>query len=212
MSAEFWHRAWSEGRIGFHEGKPNRFLQRYAGRWSKGRRLLVPLCGKAEDLAYLASLGHAVVGVELDASAARAFFAEHGLEPSERTVASFTVLEGAGIEIWVGDFFATTSELLGRFDAFYDRAALIALPSDARPGYVAHLRGLLSEQPHGLLVALEYEPGVIEGPPFPVPEHEVRTHWGALGVEDLETDDVDFPRFRAAGIAGSERCYWLGGS
>ena len=65
MDPSFWRDRWQAGQIGFHEGRPNSFLERFADRLPRGGRVLVPLCGKAEDLAYLAGRGHEVVGVEL---------------------------------------------------------------------------------------------------------------------------------------------------
>ena len=78
MEPSFWLERWRENRIGFHEGHPNSYLERHRSELGAGRRVLVPLCGKTEDLAYLASLGHHVVGIELAEAAARAFFVEHG--------------------------------------------------------------------------------------------------------------------------------------
>ena len=78
----FWFDRWREGQIGFHEGKPNPHLSQYAGELGAGKRVLVPLCGKAEDLVFLASLGHTVIGCELVEDAVKAFFAEHQLTPA----------------------------------------------------------------------------------------------------------------------------------
>ena len=82
MEPDFWRARWSEGRIGFHEGAPNAHLRQNLDVLAGARRVLVPLCGKAEDLAFLAASGREVVGVELVEDAVRAFFAEHGLAPT----------------------------------------------------------------------------------------------------------------------------------
>src|SRR5262245_40223150 len=128
MDADFWFQRWREGRIGFHEGAPNRFLVKYGDRLTGARRILVPLCGKTEDLAYLASRGHDVVGIELVEDAVRQFFAEHHLTPSITQRGPFTNYTAGAITIVVGDFFATSPDLVGSIDAIYDRAALVALP------------------------------------------------------------------------------------
>ncbi|MEL6402560.1 MAG: hypothetical protein AAFR26_26305 [Cyanobacteria bacterium J06626_4] len=44
------------------------------------------------------------------------------------------------IDIFVGDIFQVSSEMLGSVDAIYDRAALVALPADVRDRDTAHLR------------------------------------------------------------------------
>ena len=198
MDASFWFDRWREGRIGFHEGRPNRFLERHHARLGERRRVLVPLCGKADDLAYLAGLGHEVVGVELVEDAVRAFFAEHGLTPTvERGV-----YRAGAVTIVAGDFFATSRAVLGAVDALYDRAALIALPPDLRPRYAAHVRGLLPAGAPGLIVTLEYPPGHLDGPPFSVLEAELRALYPELPIEAL--DRADDPR---RGAPVEERCF-----
>ena len=77
MDPAFWNSRWAKGKIGFHEGAPNSYLVKHHDKLATCPRLLVPLCGKAVDLAYLAALGHEVVGVELVEDAVKAFFAEH---------------------------------------------------------------------------------------------------------------------------------------
>ncbi|MEO8902011.1 MAG: thiopurine S-methyltransferase [Polyangiaceae bacterium] len=208
MESEFWHRRWAEGRTGFHEGKPNHFLQRFIGRYGAPRRVLVPLCGKTEDLAFLAQHGHQVFGVELSEMAARAFFSEHDLRPRERRSGDFSVFEAQNVCIAVGDYFQTTSALLPTLDALYDRAAMVALPEGQRLRYVEHTRSLLSTDAVGLLVTFEYEPGTRDGPPFSVPEPEVRAAWSGTPVEALAQQPAEGPSFGVGGAV--ERCYWIG--
>ena len=203
MDPEFWKTRWAEGRIGFHEGTPNAFLVRHhVEKLATAPRVLVPLCGKAEDLAYLAAKGHEVVGVELIEDAVKAFFADHALDAEVTQVDGFVRYAAPSITIYVGDIFATTRTLLGPVDAIWDRAALIALPDDDRRRYVDHLRGLVPKGGRFLLVTLEYPPGSAEGPPFSVEEAEVRVLFDNCDVEVLgEGPD---PRGRAD---TRERCY-----
>ena len=207
MDANFWRERWAEGRIGFHEGKPNALLQRHLATLGDQRRVLVPLCGKTEDLAYLAGAGHTVVGVELVEDACRAFFAEHGLEPAVSRAGALTRLAAGAVEILAGDFFAVRREDLGAVDALYDRAALIAFPPDLRPRYVEHLRTLLPDF-RGLLVSLEYPAGAIQGPPFSVDDAEVRRLWPE--ARQLEEVQSASERLAAAGATAAERAYALG--
>lgn len=206
MEAEFWHARWREGRIGFHEGKPNRMLERYAGLLAGRARVLVPLCGKADDLAFLASAGHEVVGVELVESAVRDFFVERGLTPSVREVGPFRAYSAGRVTLYAGDFFAATRELLGPLDALYDRAALIALPEPMRRAYAEALRGLMPAGALGLLVTIDYAEGGMEGPPFSIPEAHLRELYAGITVEPLET--VNAVDARLASIRGRE-CTWL---
>jgi thiopurine S-methyltransferase len=202
MEPGFWIERWREGRIGFHEGRPNQFLEGNVDRLGEHRRVLVPLCGKAEDLAFLAARGHTVVGVELVEDAVRAFFDEHAVVPSiERRDAHVAYTAGA-ITIVAGDFFAVTRELVGPIDALYDRAALIALPPELRPRYAAHVRSLVAPGSPGIVVTLEYPQEQFQGPPFSVPESELRTRYGdAIELLGESPDD------KVPGRTGTERAW-----
>jgi thiopurine S-methyltransferase len=120
------------------------------------------LCGKSLDLVWLADRGYHVVGVDLSEVAAKAFAAENK-QHTDR------------IEYRVGDFFDVTPESIGKFDLIYDRAALIALPPNLRPKYAEKLQSLLAPSGRILLISLEYDPQQMQGPPFEVPESEIRT-------------------------------------
>ena len=204
MERSFWEERWREGRIGFHEGAPNKFLSRHAPRLAG--RVLVPLCGKAEDLAFLASRGHDVVGIELVEDAVRAFFTEHGVTPVVTPRDGLVEYRAGSITIFAGDVFATTRALIGEIDAVYDREALIALPAELRPRYVEHLRALVAPGTPGLLITIEYEQAVMAGPPFSVIEAEVRAHYGDAVVL-LDEAPTETPRLRELGVPATERCF-----
>lgn len=207
MEPDFWNARWREGRIGFHEGRPNAHLSRHVARLGARRRVLVPLCGKAEDLAWLAGQGHEVVGVELVEDAVRAFFSEHGLTPTVTPRGAHTEYAAAGLTLLAGDFFATTRELLGPVDALYDRAALIALPPAMRTRYAAHLLGLLPKGAPGLVITLEYPQAAMPGPPFSVPEAEFRAHYAGRGIEHLGDAAEQSARAKELGVSMVERCW-----
>jgi thiopurine S-methyltransferase len=204
---DFWAARWAEGKIGFHEGRPNAMLERHVDRLGAGRRVLVPLCGKAVDLAYLAARGHTVIGVELVEDAVRAFFAEHQLTPAVAARGKLTAYRAGAITLLAGDVFDATDDVLGPIDALYDRAALIALPADVRPRYVAHLRGLLPAGATGLLISIEYPEHQLSGPPFSVPEAEVRHLFDGLTVELLDSAPVRTGRLAEQGVTATEMCF-----
>ena len=60
-----WIGRWRDGRIAFHEGHVNTLLEHHIARFAGSHRVFVPLCGRTEDLAFLAAHGHEVIGVEL---------------------------------------------------------------------------------------------------------------------------------------------------
>jgi thiopurine S-methyltransferase len=222
MEIEFWAQRWKEGRIGFHEGRANQFLVHHVKALEPaptGKRVLVPLCGKTEDLAFLAAQGFEVVGVEVVEEAVKAFFAEHELTPSVAVTdhPHGRVYAARGITLHVADFFACTREALGgAFDAFYDRAAIVALPEEMRAKYVAHLRSLLKQQEdgggdgaRGLVITFEYDSKEFTPPPFPVDEAEVRALYKNQRVESVDAGPAPGVRFKEAGITVTERVYLI---
>src|SRR5688572_14767150 len=138
--AKFWHVRWQKNEIPFHERKPNPLLVKYFSRLSlgKGARVFVPLCGKTLDIGWLLSKGFRIAGAELSHLAVDQLFSELGLEPkiSRGAVTRYTA---HNLEIFVGDIFDVTRKRLGRVDAIYDRAALVALPEKMRKHYTRHL-------------------------------------------------------------------------
>jgi thiopurine S-methyltransferase len=205
VEADFWKQRWAEGKINFHQGVANEFLVAHAARLSG--RVLVPMCGKAEDLAYLASRGHEVIGVELVEDAVAAFFAEHELTPNvDEPWADCThrAYRYGAITLIAGDWFSVTREMVGSVDSVYDRAALVAMPPELRIAYIAKLRELASGAPE-LLVTVVYDQAKFEGPPFSVEDTEVYAPFAKaemLGEEPLRSG-----RVADANIGAVERVY-----
>src|SRR3990167_7541551 len=112
-------------------------------------------------------------GVELAQKAVEDFVAEQGLTAEISEEGAFKVYRAGAVELWCGDFFALTAEQLGDCQAFYDRAALIALPADLRVRYVTHLQAILPAGCRGLLITLDYQQSQMDGPPFAVTDAEV---------------------------------------
>lgn len=204
MEPGFWRQRWQEGRIGFHEGKPNSYLAKHIDVLDSCRRIFVPLCGKTEDLAFLASRGHRVIGVELVEDAVRAFFAEHALTPEIEQRGAYALYRTPAIEIACGDVLAVTREVIGTFDSIYDRGALVALPPELRPRYAANLRALSAPGTPMIVVALEYPQDQWQGPPFSVPEAEVRGYYRSIDAVLAEAPD---PRVREGAPPMLERCF-----
>jgi thiopurine S-methyltransferase len=218
-----WLARWRDGRIAFHEGRPNALLERHVARLDGRRRVLVPLCGKAVDLAFLAARGHDVIGIELAELAVRAFFDEHGIVPAVAPLGPFTAFTAAGaagaagtpagsITLLAGDFFAATPALLGPIDAVYDRAALIALPSELRTRYAASVRALLPPGAPLLVITLEYDQRAMQGPPFCVLESELRALYPAREVALLDERPApdDGGKCSQSGVKATERCFLIG--
>ena len=179
MDASFWHERWETGRIAFHEGAPNTLLTENFGKLGLRRaRVFAPLCGKSEDLAWLAGQGHIVCGAELDRRAVEAFFDEHGLAPEITEVGALRRYSAGAVTLFQGDIFALDAATLGPVDLIFDRAALVALPPAMRPGYTAHLRDITAGAPQ-FLITFEYDQTAMDGPPFSVLPDEVTRHYAA---------------------------------
>lgn len=213
MDAEFWHERWRSNQIAFHQPQVNAALVAHWARLDPrpGEPVLVPLCGKSLDMRWLAQAGHPVVGVEIDPIAVAAFFADEDLAPT-RTPAGALVEYAAGpYRLLQGDFLATRPADTGGARLVYDRAALVALPPAMRPGYCAHLRALLPADARLLLLTFEYDQERSKGPPFAVPEAEVRGQFGdAFDIECLERRDIldSEPRFRERGLTSMVEIVW----
>lgn len=206
MQPEFWQQRWREGRIGFHQDKPTPLMLKH---WpalgvAPGARVFVPLAGKSLDLAWFASQGYRVLGVELSQLAVEQFFAEHGLEPTRRTSRYGIHYEAGGIELILGDAFGLDAQVLADCGAVYDRAALIALPPELRSRYIGELYPRLPRGCQGLLITLEYPQDEKQGPPFSVAEAEVLAGYAPdWDVKVLERRDIlaQQPNFVAEGVS-----------
>lgn len=205
MDPQFWHQRWQRKEIGFHLEHPNpRLLQHWrALRLAAGARVLVPLCGKSEDLAWLAREGYRVLGVELSPIAVAEFFAEHGLQPQRQCRGPFESLAAGNIELLCGDFFTLDREITGPVAAVYDRAALVALPPPLRERYAQLLAALLSPGTELLLVTFDYPQAQMQGPPFAVGLEQVRELYAErFSIDQLAGEDIldAEPRFRERGL------------
>ncbi len=203
MKARFWLERWQSNQIAFHQPRPNTLLAEHWHRLAlpAQSRVFVPLCGKSLDMRWLADAGHGVVGVELARIAVEGFFADepHTVEEQER----FVCYEGAHATIFQGDFFDLTTEELGDVQAVFDRGALVALPPDMRARYVDHLLRVVPDGTRMLLLTLEYNQGLVPGPPHAVLGDEVEQLYGqrceiAL-IDSFVTQDLP-PRFAEHGV------------
>lgn len=205
VEPDFWHQRWENGLIGFHLDQVNPFLIKY---WpelgiSAGQRVLVPLCGKSVDLRWLAAQGHEVIGVELSPIAVKAFFAEQHLKARRREGERFGIWQADNITVLCGNVFDLTAEDIGRIDAVYDRAALVALPVDMRRSYVTLLNNLIPARVPHLLVSLDYDQDRMDGPPFAVSDAEIHTLYGdRYLIRQAHNEDVlaSNDKFRERGL------------
>ena len=185
MDRSFWNERWESNQIAFHQEQPNRLLveQFQALSLEPGSRVLLPLCGKTLDIHWLLDGGYRVVGVELIKKAVDELFEELGTEPVTEGLGSVVRYSAEGIDVFVGDVFDVSAELVGLVDAIYDRAALVALPATTRARYAKHLAEI-TDTSQQLLICFEYDQELMDGPPFSIDAEMVRDYY----AEDYEIE------------------------
>jgi thiopurine S-methyltransferase len=209
METEDWLSRWENSQTGWHQTGGSSALRKFWPGVLPGSRVLVPLCGKSPDLLWLAQQGCNVTGVELSEIAAQAFFEESGIRFELSQTNGFSYFRGLeqNVSIACGDYFSFSDQ---RFDALYDRAALVALPPNLRPLYIQHTKSLLKADARQLLLTLEYDKSKSLGPPFSVLPDEVKSYWpGLRRVGDRADTNNSLPKFRDAGISEVVEAVWV---
>lgn len=179
MDPNFWLDRWQNGRTGWHEPEPNHLLVRHFKVLGlpPGARVFVPLCGASPDIGWLLAQGRDVAGAELSAVAVAQLFQSLTLTPEITQSGPMQRYSAPGIDIFVGDIFDLTVDMLGPIHAIHDRAALFALPPQVRAHYAKHLVALTGGAPQ-LLNCLDYGGAAEEGPPYSVTPDEVARLYG----------------------------------
>jgi len=211
---EFWLGRWQRREIGFHQAEVNADLQLHwpAVGCPPASPVLVPLCGKSTDMRWLHDRGHLILGVELSAIAVEEFFAEQGLLPRRGRAGALECWEAEGYRILVGDFFDLDAAAVAGVSGVYDRAALVALPPALRERYARQLRRILPARCGILLLTMDYPQEQMAGPPFAIPESEVRElYTPAFSVTLLSArEDLAIEaRYRQRGLRSRTDCVYL---
>jgi thiopurine S-methyltransferase len=159
--------------------------------------VFVPLCGKSLDLKWLIDQGHYVIGCELSGKACEEFVNENALEFTVTDTRDFKVFKGKLFTLFNGDIFKLSSEVVGKLDAIYDRAALIALDESTRKSYAALLKNTLLPNHidpafEWLQIILTRTPTDSSGPPHSVTLEEIEKLYGSsFRIELLNREKVD---------------------
>ena len=210
---EQWLTRWREGRIGWHETDGNTLMKRHWPRLVRDSSVLVPFCGKAVDMLWLASQGLQVTGVEISEVAVEQFFSENDLEFVLTDASGIGCYQAktAPIRILRGNYFDIDPGRLedGAFDALYDRGALVAVAPGERPRYVEQTRRLLAPEAYRLVISMTYDDSRVSGPPYSVKPGEMLGYWDDLEcVTSRNAIGYSPEKFRRAGIEEVIESVW----
>jgi SAM-dependent methyltransferase len=181
--AEFWDLRYQANFAPWDAGRVPERLRAFADAVPPRGRVLVPGCGSAWDVRYLAERGWDVVGIDFSRQA---------------LAAARAVLGAHAGRVRQADFFAPLAE--APFDLVYERAFLCALPRRLWSDWGRRLAQLVV--PGGLLAGFFFFDEGERGPPFPLrdlAELESLLQPAFTRIEDLEVND-SIPAF-----AGRER-------
>lgn len=193
---EFWNNLWKNKETGWEQKQPNALLQNYFNllNLKPDSRVFVPLSGKSIDMAWLAKQGYYVVGVELNVDACELFFKENNITYKKSKEGKFDIFKSDKITLISGDYFKLDKKLIGKVDAVYDRAALIALPFETRQAYIKKMLNLIDSHTQMLLITFVYNENEIQGPPYSVSKEEAENHFGnKFNIVALHDEIVPIP-------------------
>lgn len=185
MKSDFWLKKWKINQIGFHKNTFNENLIKNFNKLEiSNGHILVPLAGKTLDILWLLSQGHRVTAIELSSIAITTFFDEHNLSYDKSTEGEFTYYTSKNLTFIQGDIFRFDFKSLS-IDGIYDRASIVALNSTQRLDYALIINSLLESSAKLLMVTLEYNQSIFDGPPFSVTENEVHELFKFQAIDKL---------------------------
>lgn len=183
-----WESLYQAGDTRWDKGEPAPGLVDFLGRGLAvgGQRVLVPGCGRGNDLKPWLAAGCRVVGMDLAPSAVEAARRVFQSEPRA--------------EIRTGDFLRWTGEH-GKFDWVFEHTLWCAISPGRRRDYVRAVTAAV--KPGGHYLAINYlQPDDEQGPPFATSVAELRTLLGGA----FELLDHWVPR-SFPGRTGRERMF-----
>ncbi|TKC44021.1 hypothetical protein EI555_006410 [Monodon monoceros] len=168
LTLEEWQEKWVNHKIAFHQERGHQFADR----------------------------GHSVVGVEISELGIREFFMEQNLSYSEEQImeipgAKVFKSSSGNISLYCCSLFDLPRANIGKFDRIWDRGALVAINPGDRKRYADTMLSLTRTGFQYLLSVFSYDPTKHAGPPFYVPDAEIKTLFGSVcNIHCLEKVDA----------------------
>ncbi|XP_059965788.1 thiopurine S-methyltransferase [Mesoplodon densirostris] len=209
LTLEEWQEKWVNHKIAFHQERGNQLLKKHLDTFLKGEkelRVFFPLCGKAVEMKWFADRGHSVVGVEISELGIQEFFTEQNLSYSEEQImeipgAKVFKSSSGNISLYCCSLFDLPRANIGKFDRIWDRGALVAINPGDRKRYADIMLSLTRTGFQYLLSVFSYDPTKHAGPPFYVPDAEIKTLFGSVcNIHCLEKVDVFGEAHKSCGI------------
>ncbi|XP_054935384.1 thiopurine S-methyltransferase isoform X4 [Physeter macrocephalus] len=184
LTLEEWQEKWVNHKIAFHQERGHQLLKKHLDTFLKGEkelRVFFPLCGKAVEMKWFADRGHSVVGVEISELGIREFFTEQNLSYSEEQI-----MEIPGAKVFKSSSGNISLYCCNLFDL---------------PSYADIMLSLTRTGFQYLLSVFSYDPTKHAGPPFYVPDAEIKTLFGSVcDIHCLEKVDAFEERHKSWGI------------
>nr|XP_042134358.1 thiopurine S-methyltransferase isoform X2 [Peromyscus maniculatus bairdii] len=184
LTLEEWQDKWVTHNTGFHQEQGHQLLKKHLDTFLKGQhglRVFFPLCGKAVEMKWFADQGHTVVGVEISEIGIREFFAEQNLSYTEEPLN-----EIAGAKVFKSSSGSISLYCCNLFDL---------------PSYADIILSLLRKEFQYFVAVLSYDPTKYAGPPFYVPDAELKRLFGTkCNIRCLEEVNTFEERHKTWGI------------
>ncbi|KAK2714016.1 probable thiopurine S-methyltransferase isoform X2 [Artemia franciscana] len=189
---EYWSKRWGNKDIGWHKTGVNNFLSNHIGKLTDGKNnlaFLIPLCGKTIDMKWLYDLGHTVVGIEGVEQAILDFFKEQSLEYVRTEGAGFSLFKtpDSRLKIYLTDLFKIPTNVLGKFDAIWDRGSLVAIYPKDRELYAKRMKEVAADKCKYLVAVMHHDPEKFAGPPRNVFKEELfKLYEDTFNIEEID--------------------------
>lgn len=157
-----WRDVWETGQTRWHHTNLNQIFVKTYNTITSGKHgltFLIPLCGKALELAWLYHQGNVVIGIEAVEKGVKEFLQENNLE---YTMEKFDVgllyqTLDKRLRIYCADFFKLSSDIIGQVDCVWDRGSLVAINKEDREKYAAMMKSYLKPSFQYVLEIIEYD-------------------------------------------------------
>lgn len=192
MEVNFWLDVWDKRQLGFNQSEFNpKMVELLKDKSLSGQTVFVPLCGKSIDMIWFLNKGANVYACELSAVAIEEFFQENNIEYQIQEYNDYKRFIGDNITIDCGDFFNLD---IPRVDFIYDRASMVALPTQMRARYQQKMKNLFKGLKEYYLFTFSYDQSLFDGPPFSIDEPEVLNVFNEYEINKVfsETKNSDF--------------------